>query len=90
MQRTNRPQWPINLITASEVAAFAFCHEQWRLEYGLGLPAANEVSRLAGTRHHERKTVAELVAGGWIAVGRFLAVLAAIVLGVLVLWVVWR
>src|SRR5262245_60971991 len=29
------------LVTASEVAAFVYCPEEWRLEYGLGLEPEN-------------------------------------------------
>jgi hypothetical protein len=54
----------------------------------MGLPAENQAALDAGTRHHERKAVAERVAGGSIALGRILAVLAVIVL--LVLWVLSR
>ena len=74
-----------DFITAAELACFAYCPEQWRLEYGLGLPPANRAALDAGTRHHERKAVAERVAGGSIMLGRFLAVVAAVVI-LLVLW----
>jgi hypothetical protein len=74
-----------DFITAAELACFAYCPEQWRLEYGLGLPPANRAALDAGTRHHERKAMAERIAGGSIMLGRFLAVLAAVVL-LLLLW----
>jgi hypothetical protein len=74
-----------NLVTAAEIAAFVYCPEQWRLQYGLGLEPANRAAMDAGTQHHERKAAAELVAGGSIVLGRFLAVLAAVVL----LWLFW-
>ncbi len=76
-----------DLVTAAEIAAFVYCPEQWRLQYGLGLPPANRAEMDAGTHHHERKAVAERVAGGSITLGRFLAVLAVVVL-LLLLW--WR
>jgi hypothetical protein len=75
-----------DFITAAELACFAYCPEQWRLEYGLGLPPANRAALDAGTRHHERKAVAERIAGGSIMLGRFLAVLAAVVLLLLLWW----
>jgi hypothetical protein len=74
-------------ITASELAAFAYCQEQWRLQHGLRLPPANRASMDAGTQYHERKSAGERIAGGLITLGRFLAVLAAVVL-LLLLW--WR
>lgn len=90
MRQEDRRQRTDDLITASEVAAFAYCPEQWRLEYGLGLQARNEAAREAGTRHHDRKAIAERIAGGWIALGRFLVVFAALLLLVLILRLMWR
>ncbi len=75
-----------DLVTASEIAAFVYCPEQWRLASGLGLPPANRVAMNAGMQHHEQKAVAEQIAGGSIELGRFLAVLAAVVLVVLLWW----
>ena len=48
------------MVTAQEVASFAYCPESWRLEKGLGLEAGNRAALEAGTRHRERKAVA-----GW-------------------------
>jgi len=72
------------LVTASEIAAFVYCPEAWRLEHGLGLEPWNRAALDVGTRHHEQKAVAERIAGGSISLGRFLAALAAVVL--LLLW----
>jgi hypothetical protein len=52
------------VITASEIACFAYCPEQWRLQYGLGLETENREALAAGDRHHARKAAAERVAGG--------------------------
>jgi hypothetical protein len=72
------------LVTASEIASYVYCAEQWRLEHGLGLPAENRAALAAGTRHHEKNAAAERVAGGWLAIGRLL-VLAALVILLLLL-----
>ena len=40
------------IVTASEIAAFVYCPEAWRLEYGLGLPAASRAVLDTGNRHH--------------------------------------
>ena len=77
-----------DLVTASEITCFAYCPEQWRLQYGLGLEAENQAALDAGTWHHERKAVAERVAGGSIGIGRTLVVVAFVLL--LLLWLVWR
>ena len=71
------------LVTASEIACYAYCPEQWRLQYGLGLPAQNRASLDAGTRHHTRKAATERVAGTSLALGRLLTLLA--LLGLLLL-----
>jgi hypothetical protein len=74
------------MISASEIAAFAYCPEQWRLEYGLGLEPENQAALDAGNRHHARKTVAEWISGGAIMLGRVLAVLAVVALLLLLWW----
>ncbi len=78
-------QRPEDLITASEVARFVYCPEAWRLEYGLGRPAANRASRDAGTRQHAVRAAAERLAGAAITLG-WLALLAALALLVLGAW----
>ena len=74
------------LVTASEIAAFAYCSEQWRLQYGLGLEPGNRAALDAGDRHHARKAVAEQIGAGSITLGQFLAVFAAVALLVLLSW----
>ena len=76
---------PDDLISATEIAAWAYCPEQYRLEYGLGLEPGNRKARTAGTRHHARKAWAERLAGGAVLLGRLLAFLAAVAL-LLLLW----
>jgi hypothetical protein len=76
----------VQLVTASEIAAFAYCPEQWRLEYGLGLKPENQAAMVAGTHHHRRKAVAERVAASSITLGRFLVILVAPMLLLLLWW----
>ena len=76
-----------DLITASEIASYAYCPEAWRLEHGLGLSADNRASLDAGTQHHAGKAAVERLAGWSILVGRVL-VLAAVL--ALLLWVLYR
>ena len=47
------------LITAEEIACYAYCPEQWRLQHGCGLAPCNQDALNAGVRHHARKAVAE-------------------------------
>jgi hypothetical protein len=77
-----------DLIGAEEMACFAYCPEQWRLQYNLGLPSANRAALSAGTRHHDRKATVERVAGGSIGLGKFFVVAATVVL-MIVLWLGW-
>ncbi len=78
-------QRPEDLITAAEVASFVYCPEAWRLEYGLGRPAANRAARDAGRRQHAGRAAAERLAGAAIALG-WLALLSALALLVLGVW----
>src|SRR5438045_3244462 len=87
-RRRDRRGGGTEMVTASEIASFVYCPEAWRLEHGLGLEPGNRATRAAGDRHHERKAVAERVAGGAVGLGRVLVVLA--VLGLLLWWVVTR
>ena len=65
--RKRRRSRPDDLITASEIASYAFCPEAWRLEYGLGLPAENQAA--LGGRHAapcaEAAAAARSPAGRW-------------------------
>ena len=85
-KRAKRRRVDQDLISADELACFAYCPEQWRLQHGLGLPPANRTELEAGTRHHRRKAVAERVAGGSINVGEMLVIAALLILALL--WLV--
>ena len=75
------------LISSHEIACFAYCPEQWRLQEGLKLPPANQEEWRAGTRHHGRKAAVEAVAGSSIGLGWWLIALAlAVLLGLRLLW----
>jgi len=88
MRRIDKPglRQP-GMITAQEIACWAYCPEQWRLQYGLGLKPANQVALGAGNRHHARKAVAEWIAGNLVMLGRALMVLAFLLL---LVWVLSR
>jgi hypothetical protein len=74
---------PPETVTATEIASFVYCAEQWRLEHGLGLRASNQPQRYSGTRHHAHKAIAERVAGGSIAFGRIMIIAALLALALL-------
>ncbi|MEW4571287.1 hypothetical protein AB1L88_25725 [Tautonia sp. JC769] len=82
-------QSPSNLVSAHEIACFAYCPEQWRLQYGLKIPPANQEQMQAGTRHHERKATVKRVAEPAIGLGRW--IVAAGLIGILaLLWLLLR
>jgi hypothetical protein len=87
-KRRERPKGADRLISATEIACWAYSPEEWRKQYLLGVKPTNQAALDAGTRHHDRKAAAERVAGGTIGLGRLLVTLAAVVL--LILWMVWR
>lgn len=74
MRRTDKP----DMLTAAEIASWAYCPEAWRLEHGLGLEPENRAARHAGGRHHARKAAAERLAGMMISLGGLLMALAAL------------
>jgi hypothetical protein len=82
-----RPRTPTDLISATEIATWVYCPEQWRLEHGLGLKSGNRRERSAGIAHHTEKAVAERQAGWLLATGRFLISLA---IGVFLLLLWWQ
>lgn len=73
------------LITASEIACYAYCPEQWRLEYGLGLPAENQAACVLapGTM---RRTLSPSALAAALELRRVLVVLAVVAL---LLWLVF-
>jgi len=75
----NRPE----TVTASDVAEFVYCPEAWRLKE-LGHRPTNQRERNAGTIHHARKALVERLAGGFIAFGRILILLA--ILAMALMW----
>lgn len=75
------------LISATEIASWAYCPEQWRLRHGLGYPSGNHKQLAAGVRHHAEKAAAEMLAGHSLRWGRLLMTLAV---AVLLCWLWWR
>ncbi len=68
------------MISATEISAWAYCAEQWRLQYGLSLLSSNQAEFELAIRHHARNTLAERVASVSFQLGRLLFVLAVVVL----------
>ena len=93
--RLEKSEEPKRLISASEVACWAYCPEQWRLHYGQGktpLPKTGAVLR-AGERHHAVNSATERVATTVTKAGNRLVglTLLIVLLAVgLLLAMVWR
>jgi hypothetical protein len=87
-RRRTKQQRDAELVTATEIACWVYCPEQWRLQYGLGLKPGNKASLDAGKRHHWLKAIAERFAATFIGIGSVLVVIALVAL--MLLWLVWR
>jgi hypothetical protein len=68
------------MVSAQEIASWAYFPESWWLQYGLGLEPENRQALAAGNRHHAGKAVAERIASDSITLGRLLTALAALLL----------
>ena len=66
-----------DVVSASEIASWAWCPEAWRLE-ALGEEAQNEEERARGTAFHARTTAAETLSHRVARLGRWLLVLGLV------------
>ena len=70
-------------VSASEIAAWAWCPESWRLQ-SLGHTPSNQAALKEGERFHSRKAVFEersrsaLALGWWLLAGAVLVTLLAL------------
>lgn len=72
---------PDDVVSASEIASWAWCPESWRLGQGLGLRPGNEERLEEGERIHARTAVIERHSGAALRVGLVLLVLGVVALG---------
>ncbi|HMB06712.1 MAG TPA: hypothetical protein VKP69_23605 [Isosphaeraceae bacterium] len=68
------------MVSATEVACYVYCPEQWRLEHGLGYASMNTASLARGTARHRKIAAVEVWSRHALRLGFVLVVLAAIVL----------
>jgi hypothetical protein len=66
-----------DVVSASEIASWAWCPEAWRLE-ALGEEPQNEEERARGTRFHARTAAAEKLSRRVARLGRWLLVLGLV------------
>lgn len=76
-----------DIVTASEIASYAWCPESWRLE-SLGAEPSNRAALARGGTHHARKAAFEglsrlaMSLGWWLlAAALFLVLLAFVLVG---------
>jgi hypothetical protein len=68
------------VVSATEIASFVYCPEQWRLEHGLGNESENTASLSRGEAFHTRSATLEVRTRKASWVGLVLIALAAVVL----------
>ena len=78
-----------DVVSASEIASWAWCPEAWRLE-ALGEEPQNEEDRARGTTFHARAAAAETLSRRVVRLGRWLLVLGfvAAVIGLVLFFMV--
>lgn len=66
-----------DVVAASEIAAWAWCPESWRLD-SLGAEPANRATMVQGEMHHATKAAFEERSRSAISVGWFLLVVSVV------------
>ena len=70
-----------DVVSASEIASYVYCAEQWRLQHGLGQPSQNTESLERGERLHEKTAALEETSRAAIGIG-WLLILLAVLFGI--------
>jgi len=84
MARRCLPPSSSGVVSATEVASYVYCPEQWRLQHGLGNRSTNTASLARGSALHAKTAAVEVRSRQAIALAFVLVVLAALlVLGAL-------
>ena len=71
-----------DVVSASEIAAWSWCPESWRLGQGLGLKPGNEEQLSQGEQFHVQTAAVERHTGAALKIGLVLLALGLIALGV--------
>ncbi len=72
-------------VSASEIASYVYCPEQWRLQYGQGHQIENAESVAKGKRFHREKIVAVRAADKRRSTGCLVVLLSALFVLLLVI-----
>jgi hypothetical protein len=84
MQKTHHSSRS-DVVSASEIASWVYCPEQWRLHSGLGHESENVASLARGERFHEATAAVERSSRRILRLAGILIVVAALLLVVLLL-----
>jgi hypothetical protein len=68
------------VVSATEVASYVYCPEQWRLEHGLGHASTNKASLARGTALHAKTAAVEVWSRRGLRLGFVLVALAALLM----------
>ena len=74
-----------SVVSASEIASFAYCPEQWRLQYGLGQRSENVSTLERGEAFHAKVAAIEVSSRKVFRVS-WLLIVVGLVLGLLAFW----
>ena len=74
-----------SVVSASEIASFAYCPEQWRLQYGLGHRSENVSTLERGEAFHAKVAAIEVSSRKVFRVS-WLLIVVGLVLGLLAFW----
>jgi hypothetical protein len=85
MRPDRKPSSFSDAISASEIASFAYCPEQWRLQYGLGHASENVAFLKQGEGLHAKTASVEVSSRGVFRLSWVLILLAS-VLGLFSFW----
>ena len=80
MARRWLPPSSSGVVSATEVASYVYCPEQWRLEHGLGQSSTNKASLARGAALHKKTAAVEVRSRHALRLAFVLVVLAAILL----------
>ena len=82
---THRFEHRSGIVSASEVASWVYCPEQWRLQYGLGHKSENVASLNRGERFHESTAAVERSSRRVLQLAGILIIVAVLLLVVVLL-----
>ena len=78
MMRRRLPPSNSGVVSATEVASYVYCPEQWRLEHGLGNSSTNRTSLARGAALHRKTAAVEVRSRRALRLAFVLVVLAAL------------